>query len=196
MTDRRPEQDSAQACSVAIEIPAALTIRPKAAPKAHLVKAFFIVWLSSFSRARRPGDDSRIPVARVDSEHTSTINCFASMHEPVGVRETSGLSKAQPHSVHPRDPDPSRRRSPPRPTQTPPSHGAGSLSLLQARPKRIGTPPLRTAQRLSPGVFPPVPMRDGQELRRDARWRASPTLGGFRGLSCQRLRNSRQGGRR
>ena len=58
-------------------------------------------------------------------------------------------------------PNPVRRRSPPRPSQTPSSHGAGSLSLLQARPKRIGTPPLRTAQRLSPGVLPAAPMRNG-----------------------------------
>ena len=41
------------------------------------------------------------------------------MHEPVGVRETSGLSKAQPHSVHPCDPircaaahRPARRKRP------------------------------------------------------------------------------------
>ena len=43
-----------------------------------------------------------------------------------------------------------------------PSHGAGSLSLPQARSKRIGTHlPSRTAQRLSPGLRPAVPMYDG-----------------------------------
>ena len=62
-----------------------------------------------------------------------------------------------------------------------PPHGAGSLSLLQARSKRIGTHlPSRTAQRLSPGLHPAVPMRDGWQLKRCAYCRASPTLGRFR----------------
>ena len=42
------------------------------------------------------------------------------------------------------------------------SHGAVYLSLLQSRPKRIGThPPSQTTQQLSPGLLPAAPMRDG-----------------------------------
>ena len=62
------------------------------------------------------------------------------MHEPAGVRETGGLSKARPHSVHPCDPDPVRR--------TPSSHADGTCHSSQ------------TAQRLSLGLLPAALMGD------------------------------------
>ena len=63
------------------------------------------------------------------------------MHEPAGVRDTGGLSKARPYSVHPCDPDPVQR--------TPSSHADGTGHSSQ------------TAQRLSSGLLPATLMRDG-----------------------------------
>ena len=76
--------------------------------------------------------------------------CFLTTQEPAGIRETGGLSKAQPHSGHPCGPATVRR------TQSFPFHFFGHDPGASAR-----NPPSQTARRFSPGLPPATPMRDG-----------------------------------